>query len=196
MREERSDYRRERKDTAMNSVRKWHFFFPPIHILAFLLWLHGVSTYLIIVTEDTPVGTVVFDAGLLRLGRSRSYSLNFHKNGQFAKRLIGVHERTGDVYVKERLDCRGIRYPNLFTVHVDSVLEPNGSWKRRSTRSSDFWSLLKMLRKREMSAVPKDTRSFHKNKIGVQYYSMPLRIFVTGNNCSGRSEGEEEEEFR
>lgn len=68
----------------------------------------------------------------------------------------------------QKLDCRGIWYPNLFTLHVESVqlLE---EWKTKRRRE-----------RRVLSNVP-----------GVQYYAMALRLLITGPECEQQLEYED-----
>nr|CAD7570225.1 unnamed protein product [Timema californicum] len=111
---------------------------------------HG-STYLIIITEDDPPGEVVFNASLPTLGRARHYKINTHRSASFVHHILHVDASDGRVMLKQKLDCDGIYYPNLFTLYVDSV----------SNQSQ-----------------------------GVDYYSLPLRIFVSGKRCDGDKNAE------
>lgn len=167
----------------MGIAMKWLYFYPPIHILVVLLGLQVSrgTGYLLIVPEKAPPGQVIFNATLPRLGRSRFYTLNLHRNGHFVKKLIGVDSSSGAVFIREKLDCRGVWYPNLFTLHVDSVLDMNKIWKRRSTRFSP-WDVWKMVSKSGTSEVRSE--KVRKSVPGVQYYSMPLRVFIIGEQCS------------
>nr|CAD7434483.1 unnamed protein product [Timema monikensis] len=111
---------------------------------------HG-STYLIIITEDDPPGEIVFNASLPTLGRARHYKINTHRSASFVHHILHVDASDGRVMLKQKLDCDGIYYPNLFTLFVDSV----------SNQSQ-----------------------------GVDYYSLPLRIFVSGKRCDGDKNAE------
>nr|CAD7407307.1 unnamed protein product [Timema cristinae] len=111
---------------------------------------HG-STYLIIITEDDPPGEIVFNASLPTLGRARHYKINTHRSASFVHHILHVDASDGRVMLKQKLDCDGIYYPNLFTLYVDSV----------SNQSQ-----------------------------GVDYYSLPLRIFVSGKRCDGDKNAE------
>ncbi|XP_049833037.1 protocadherin-like wing polarity protein stan isoform X1 [Schistocerca gregaria] len=100
--------------------------------------------YLIIVSEDEPPGSVIFNATLPRLGSNRHYKINTHKSANFVHRLLHVDQSTGRVSLRRHLDCDGIYYSNLFTIYIDS---------------------------------------FSNHTRGVDYYSLPLRVFVNGKRC-------------
>lgn len=170
-----------------NKLKKWHYFYPPIHIFLLLTLLNPILGYLILVPEQTLEGTIIFNATLPRLGKSRLYSLNVNKNGHFVKKLLGVDQTTGEVFLKEKLDCRGIWYPNLFTIHVDSVQETyKASAKRRSTRNHDFLGFFEAFKKGKLPEflISQENKKKVNKVVGVKYYSMPLRVFVVGKACN------------
>ncbi|XP_054089368.1 protocadherin-like wing polarity protein stan isoform X2 [Zeugodacus cucurbitae] len=127
------------------------------YLLLFLLattqLLHSAHGYLIIVHEDVPAGTVVFNASVYKLGSERHYKINAHKSAHFVHHLVAVNHKDGQIQLRKQLKCDGIYYPNLFTFYVDST----------STR----------------------LRS-------IDYYSLPVRIFVTGRDCNEDRRIEEE----
>lgn len=129
------------------------------YALAWCLLTTQTLAYLLIVPDSTPIGSVIFNATLPRLGRTRLYSLHIHKNAEFVRRILGVDPNNGQVSILQKLDCRGIWYPNLFTLHVESV-QVLEEWKKKRRRE------------RAASNVP-----------GVQYYAMALRIVITGDEC-------------
>nr|CAD7592898.1 unnamed protein product [Timema genevievae] len=125
---------------------------PVIIIIIIVLNIIGHGfTYLIIITEDDPPGEIVFNASLPTLGRARHYKINTHRSASFVHHILHVDASDGRVMLKQKLDCDGIYYPNLFTLYVDSV----------SNQSQ-----------------------------GVDYYSLPLRIFVGGKRCDGDKNAE------
>ncbi|KAK6640052.1 hypothetical protein RUM43_008329 [Polyplax serrata] len=170
-------------------LRKWHYFFPPIHIFLITTLVAHAWAYLILIPETTSQGTIIFNSTLTKLGRSRVYSLNAHKNGYFVKKLLGVDATSGEVFTKQKLDCTGVWYPNIFTIYVDSVLQPEEiPNKRRSARNNrDFWSFVHALQKNNDPdlAELKESSRHKKQPLGVKYFSMPLRIFIIGHGCNG-----------
>ena len=111
------------------------------------------AAYLLIATEDDPPGHVLFNASLggRDLLHPRTYSINNHRSAAFVHRLLRVDPATGRVTLRHYLDCTAVYYPNLFTLHVDSV-----------------GSALGLL---DLAPDP------------VDYYSLPLRVFVSGRRC-------------
>lgn len=105
----------------------------------------NASAYLIVVSETTPAGTVIFNASVYKLGSERLYRINTHKSAQFVHHLLHVDHKDGQIRLKKSLQCDGIFYPNIFTFYVDSTTN--------QLRSID-------------------------------YYSLPLRILVSGENCN------------
>lgn len=88
-----------------------------------LLWLSIASAfgYLIIVTDTDPPGSEIFDGGLLNYKQpSRKYYMNIDKSASFVEKLLEVNSSTGAVTLREYLSCDGFKYPNIFTLYVDS----------------------------------------------------------------------------
>lgn len=105
--------------------------------------------YLIVVSETTPSGTVIFNASVYKLGSERLYRINTHKSAQFVHHLLHVDHKDGQIRLKKSLHCDGIFYPNIFTFYIDSTTN-----RLRS----------------------------------IDYYSLPLRILVSGKNCNDNSD--------
>lgn len=124
---------------------------PSLQLLLTLLLLElaahigNSSGYLIIVHEDTPPGSIIFNASVYKLGSERHYKINAHKSANFVHHLVAVSHKDGQIQLKKSLQCDGIYYPNLFTFYVDST-----SNRLRS----------------------------------IDYYSLPVRIFISGHNCN------------
>lgn len=124
---------------------------PSLQLLLTLLLLQlaahigNSSGYLIIVHEDTPPGSIIFNASVYKLGSERHYKINAHKSANFVHHLVAVSHKDGQIQLKKSLQCDGIYYPNLFTFYVDST-----SNRLRS----------------------------------IDYYSLPVRIFISGHNCN------------
>lgn len=91
------------------------------------------SGYLIIVNEDTPPDTAIFNASVYKLGSERHYKINTHKSAFFVHHLIKVDPKDGQIRLKKPLKCDGIFYPNLFTFYIDST--------SNHLRSIDYYSL-------------------------------------------------------
>lgn len=111
-------------------------------LVAAALLIRPADGYLLIATEDDPPGHVLFNASLGGRG-PRVYSINHHRSAAFVHRLLRVDAASGRISLRHFLDCTAVYYPNLFTLHVDSV-------------------------------APADS---------VDYYSLPLRVFVSGRRC-------------
>lgn len=105
--------------------------------------------YLIVVSDQTPAGTVIFNASVYKLGSERLYKINAHKSAQFVHHLLHVDHKDGQIRLKKQLQCDGIFYPNIFTFYVDSTTN-----RLRS----------------------------------IDYYSLPLRILVSGENCNDETQ--------
>lgn len=172
----------------LKMLKKWHYFYPPIHILFLIVLINQAWSYIILVPKDISQGSIIFNATLTKLGENRAYSLNVHKNGYFVKKLLGVDRTTGEVFVKEKLDCKGIWYPNLFTLYIDSLLEVDEvSSECKNTRDNDFLNLVEAIKKgKEPNWMESREKGEHKSTTArVKYYSMPLRIFIYGSGCHG-----------
>lgn len=105
----------------------------------------NVDGYLIVVSDQTPAGSIIFNASVYKLGSERLYRINTHKSAQFVHHLLHVDHKDGQIRLKKSLRCDGIFYPNIFTFYVDSTTN-----RLRS----------------------------------IDYYSLPLRILVSGDNCN------------
>ncbi|XP_018058154.1 PREDICTED: protocadherin-like wing polarity protein stan [Atta colombica] len=111
------------------------------------IWTLG-DGYLTVLPSSTPVGTVVFEAGVPQLGGRRKYEASSERTAWFARKLLKVHPHTGRVTLAKMLSCEGLQYPRVFTFYVDSTSSRLG----RPT---------------------------------IDYYSLPLRILITG--CGGEN---------
>lgn len=114
-------------------------------VLFFACIVRNTNGYLIVVSDQTPPGTVIFNASVYKLGSERLYRINTHKSAQFVHHLVSVDHKDGQIRLKKSLECDGIFYPNIFTFYVDSTTN-----RLRS----------------------------------IDYYSLPLRILVSGENCN------------
>ncbi|KAL1494818.1 hypothetical protein ABEB36_010350 [Hypothenemus hampei] len=143
--------------TLMIEIRKFRTLYI---LLVCLVYSQCTSSYLLLVQDSLQPGHVIFNASVFRLGSDRIYSINEKRSAPFVQSLIHVDSKNGQVSLLERLQCNGIYYPTLFTVHIDST----------SNRIRD-----------------------------IDYYSLPLRIFIIGKDCTDRHAQEDLEyldEFR
>lgn len=111
------------------------------------VWVLG-DGYLAVLPSSTPVGALVFEAGVPQLGGRRKYEASSERTAWFARKLLKVHPHTGRVTLARTLSCDGLQYPRVFTFYVDSTSSRLG----RPT---------------------------------IDYYSLPLRILITG--CGGEN---------
>ncbi|XP_050681661.1 protocadherin-like wing polarity protein stan isoform X2 [Leptidea sinapis] len=111
------------------------------------LTLSTAQTYLILVPVNAPVGYVVLDSAVYKLGSERTYTIDVHRTANFVHHILRVNRTSGLVTLRKRLRCDGVLYPNLFTFYVDSTSE----------RIRD-----------------------------IDYYSLPIRILVIGEDCDRR----------
>lgn len=128
-----------------------------VTVYIFLLFcqnLPGSRSYILLVQDSAQPGDVIFNASVFRLGSDRTYSIDVKRSAPFVQSLIQVDSKTGQISLLEQLQCDGIFYPTLFTVHIDST----------SNRIRD-----------------------------IDYYSLPLRIFITGENCNDEALQEQSE---
>ncbi|KAL7022348.1 hypothetical protein ACKWTF_012208 [Chironomus riparius] len=107
--------------------------------------IHHASSYLVIIDEQTPANTIIFNASVNKLGSDRHYKINTDKNGGYVHRLFHINSKNGQIKLRKQLKCDGNEYPNLFTFYTDSV-------------------------------------SNHLRT--VNYYGLPVRIFINGINCN------------
>lgn len=112
------------------------------------VWTVTCDGYLAVLSSGTPVGTVVFEAGVPQLGGRRRYEASSERTAWFARKLLKVHPHMGRVTLAKTLSCDGLQYPRIFTFYVDSTSSRLG----RPT---------------------------------IDYYSLPLRILITG--CGGEN---------
>ncbi|XP_014243159.1 protocadherin-like wing polarity protein stan isoform X2 [Cimex lectularius] len=85
---------------------------PPV----FLGLVVGCGAYLIALSAEDEPG-LVFDGGL---PGGRSYAINAEKSAVFVRRLLHVEKHTGKVVLRRKVECGGLRYPDLFTIYLDS----------------------------------------------------------------------------
>lgn len=99
-------------------------------VYKFLIWLFLnficvtlCTGYLVIVSNEDSPGLVLFDAGVIPQLKQppRRYSMNVHKSASFVRKILHVDHYTGSVVLKQWLECDGVKYPNLFTIFIDSV---------------------------------------------------------------------------
>lgn len=135
--------------SSLPLLRLWSFRFNYAFILTLCclltLFHRPATSYLIVVSDTTPPGAVIFNASVYKLGSERLYKINTHKSAQFVHHLFHVDHKDGQIRLKKSLQCDGIFYPNIFTFYVDSTTN--------QLRSID-------------------------------YYSLPLRVLVSGVNCN------------
>lgn len=105
--------------------------------------------YLLLVDDILQPGDVIFNSSINYFSSHRSYKINEKKSAPFVPSLLNVDPNNGQISLLEGLQCNGLHYPRLFTIHIDST-----------------------------------SRNFK----DVDYYSLPLRIFITGKDCVVRNE--------
>lgn len=110
----------------------------------FFLYFGHATAYFLLVDNTLKPGEVIFNSSVYRLGSERQYVLNTKKSAPFVGTLMKIDPKTGELRLREVLDCDEVYYPSLFTVHIDST----------SKRLTD-----------------------------IDYYSLPIRIFIVGNHC-------------
>ncbi|RZF39681.1 hypothetical protein LSTR_LSTR015378 [Laodelphax striatellus] len=80
------------------------------------------TAYLLVLTDNDSPGKVIFNASTSQPSKiPRVYSLNTHKSAPAVKQLFEVDSASGVVTLRKKLQCDGVRYPNLFTIYVDSL---------------------------------------------------------------------------
>jgi cadherin EGF LAG seven-pass G-type receptor 1 len=90
-------------------------------LLIFACLIHIASSYLVIVDENTPANTIIFNASVNKLGSERHYKINVHKTADFVHQLLHIDAKDGTIKLRKKLHCDGIFYPNLFTLCIDST---------------------------------------------------------------------------
>ncbi|CAG9761162.1 unnamed protein product [Ceutorhynchus assimilis] len=131
-----------------------------IFLLLCFLYFQRTNSYLLLVDDTLLPGDIIFNASVFRLGSDRVYTISTKRSAPFVQSLLHVDSKNGQVSLLEGLQCNGLYYPTLFTVHIDST----------SNRIRD-----------------------------IDYYSLPLRIFITGKDCTDHPAQEDLEyldEFR
>jgi cadherin EGF LAG seven-pass G-type receptor 1 len=86
-----------------------------------------------LIDEKQQPGDVIFNASVYRLGSERKYKINAQRSAPFVESLINVDSKNGQVSLLESLQCNGVYYPNLFTIHIDST--------SNRLRDIDYYSL-------------------------------------------------------
>ncbi|XP_059482643.1 protocadherin-like wing polarity protein stan isoform X3 [Neocloeon triangulifer] len=81
----------------------------------------GGHAFLLLVPPDLPPGTQIVNSALPDLGPRRLYRLATERSAPFLPQLFRVDALTGRVYLKQPLDCSGIKYPHLFSLHIECV---------------------------------------------------------------------------
>lgn len=133
-----------KRTSTINSISSRPFIW--LLTIWFVLYFStDAKAYLIVVSDTTPPGTIIFNASVYKLGSERHYKINTHKSAQFVHHLLQVDHKDGQIRLKKSLQCDGIYYPNIFTFYVDSTTN--------QLRSID-------------------------------YYSLPLRILISGKDCN------------
>ncbi|KAK0088102.1 hypothetical protein PV325_013198 [Microctonus aethiopoides] len=84
------------------------------------LW-HVAESYLVVLSSDLPPGTLIFEAGIPKLGGRRKYEVSSDRTARFARKLLKVHPHNGRVTLAKSLNCDGLQYPRLFTFYIDST---------------------------------------------------------------------------
>ena len=79
------------------------------------------SSYLAVLSSNLPPGTLVFDAGVPKLGGRRKYEVSGDRTARFARKLLKVNPHNGRVTLARTLTCDGLQYPKLFTFYIDST---------------------------------------------------------------------------
>lgn len=116
-----------------------------IYLFVFCIFPTLNNAYLLLVDDSLQPGEVIFNASINYLGSRRIYKINEERSAPFVPSLVHVDRNSGQISLLEGLQCNGLHYPRLFTIHIDST-----------------------------SRKLKD----------IDYYSLPLRIFIVGKDCS------------
>ncbi|XP_063987386.1 protocadherin-like wing polarity protein stan [Diachasmimorpha longicaudata] len=95
---------------------------------------HVADSYLAVLSSTLAPGSLIFEAGIPRLGGRRKYEASSH-TARFARKLLRVHPHNGQVTLARSLNCDGLQYPRLFTFHIDSTSQ------RLGRPNIDFYSL-------------------------------------------------------
>ncbi|CAB3374160.1 Hypothetical predicted protein [Cloeon dipterum] len=90
-------------------------------VAAGVLLAAGSNAFLLLVPPDLPPGTQIVDSALPNVGPRRLYLLAAERSAPFLPQLFRVDTLTGRVYLKQSLECSGIHYPHLFSLHIECV---------------------------------------------------------------------------
>lgn len=93
--------------------------------ILFVSFIQINNSYIVELTHHDPPGLVVFNTNVLsdknNSNATRYYYINHDRSATFIRRIIHVDETTGNVILKHHLECNGLKYPNIFTLYIDSV---------------------------------------------------------------------------
>lgn len=90
------------------------------HILL-LFSIPATRSYILLIDEKQRPDDVIFQSSVYKLGSERKYSINTDRSAPFVTNLLRVNDKNGDISLKETLRCNSLYYPNLFTLHIDSI---------------------------------------------------------------------------
>lgn len=91
-----------------------------ITTVLFFIFIPTSKTYLLVVSEEQNAGELIFNSSVYKLGSERHYKINQKRSASFVNTLLFVEPHSGQVYLREKISCDGIYYPNLFTLYIDS----------------------------------------------------------------------------
>lgn len=136
-----------------------------IYLLLSLCVFPALSkAYLLLVDDILQPGEVIFNASIDYLVSQRFYKINEERSAPFVPSLIHVDPNSGQISLLEGLQCNGLYYPRLFTVHIDST--------SRRYKDIDYYSLpLRIL------IIGRDCTDSEKNN-----ESQNVQIFDFGRN--------------
>uniref|UniRef100_A0A8D9E1Z6 Protocadherin-like wing polarity protein stan n=1 Tax=Cacopsylla melanoneura TaxID=428564 RepID=A0A8D9E1Z6_9HEMI len=99
-------------------------YYPCLWIL-FVSFIQRYDGYIVELTHHDPPGLVVFNTNVIsdenNSNATRYYYINHDRSATFIRRIIHVDDVTGAVVLRHRLECNGLKYPNIFTLYIDSV---------------------------------------------------------------------------
>lgn len=120
-----------------------------IYLFVFCIFPSLNNAYLLLVDDSVQPGEVIFNASINYPGSRRIYKINEERSAPFVPSLVHVDRNSGQISLLEGLQCNGLHYPRIFTIHIDST-----------------------------SRKLKD----------IDYYSLPLRIFIVGKDCTDNTD--------
>lgn len=91
-----------------------------ISTLLLFIFISHTRSYLLVVSEEQNAGELVFNSSVYKLGSERHYKINQKRSASFVNTLLFVEPHSGQVYLRKKISCDGIYYPNLFTLYIDS----------------------------------------------------------------------------